>query len=254
MCPHELFFIIMSISELPCSYCDSTASTYCGDNATQMPCVQWGTIFIAEPATMITDYLVGAACLCSATLLGVQHMRSSVPRAHTTLCWALGFGLLGASFVLAGSEHGFAVYTLCHGVRTCRFTSPLWIVSMILAVMAPSSMVCAYVPLRRPWTRRQQLSLLLPVFMTPIYSAVLLSGAAAGTRELMAFNTMVLFLAPVMIELFVQCFIAYRRASLMRDDTPVALIAQRWLASGLALVLVAQVSSSCAASGTHSPV
>ena len=227
----------MSISELPCAYCESTAATYCGDNATQMPCVQWGAVTVAEPATMLTDVAVGAACAIAATLLGIQQRRR--PQ-HCTLLWAIGFALLGLSFTLAGCEHGFGRYTLCVGRDKCRFVSELWLGSMILAVVAPSCMVCAYLARHRRFDRWHWAQLALPAVAVPSYVVVLLAGAATGDRGLRSFNTMVAFLAPVMLELCGLCFVAYRRA-LRLPPLEGSLAAERWIAAALALVVLAQV-------------
>ena len=131
----------MSISELPCSYCDRNADTYCGKDA--MPCVNWGGTTIAEPATMLTDYAVAAAAGVSAGLLFIQY-RNDEPnrnRRRCTVLWAAGLGLLAVSFAAAGTEHGFAVYTMCAGRDTCSFCSGWWIASMMLAVAAVATLV-----------------------------------------------------------------------------------------------------------------
>ena len=140
----------MSIAELPCAYCNRTASTYCGPNA--MACVDWGGTTIAEPATMLTDFVVSAACLVACAFLFEQWWRASYrsgafpggsggPQRCTAL-WSLGLGLLAVSFATAGAEHGFAIYTLCGEVgETCAFCSPLWLISMTLAVTAVGTLV-----------------------------------------------------------------------------------------------------------------
>ena len=233
----------MSIAELPCEYCNRTSSTYCGPEATA--CVTWGGTIIAEPATMLTDFAVAAACFVASVLLSRQ-WRASKRRGDAQLCtalWSLGLGLLALSFAAAGAEHGFAVYTLCGKPQeTCAFTSPLWLVSMTLAVVAVGTLVLAYAArdYRQGNFRAAQASAAVPLVVTPSYAVVLAAGYANESLLLQSFLAMVGFLVPLVLLLVGLCCRATAAAKTSGGDAA-AVASQRSVARGLGLVVLAQL-------------
>ncbi len=73
----------------------------------QVPCVEVGSWVIAEPMTMLTDYVLAVECL----ILGGLLLRHALPRGQSaTKWWALAMLAFSVSFVSGGSEHGFAYH------------------------------------------------------------------------------------------------------------------------------------------------
>jgi hypothetical protein len=64
-------------------------------------------IVIAEPMTMLTDYMITAACCWFAAklVLAGEHRRKGCRRS-----WGLGFLFVGIGALLGGTSHGFAPY------------------------------------------------------------------------------------------------------------------------------------------------
>lgn len=203
----------MSIAELPCEYCDRDASSYCGKDA--MACVEWNGTTVAEPATMLTDYAVAFAYFVASCLLAVQYRREAEKgeQQRCTIMWAAGFGLLAVSFALAGTEHGFAVYTMCGERRkSCSFCSPLWVVSMMTAVAAVGMLVLSYAA--RFASDCELFSWRIasvPMVVVPAYWVTVGVGAALESNVLRSFLVMVAFLLPLVVQLCVLCYWTLRR-------------------------------------------
>ncbi|MGE0744827.1 MAG: hypothetical protein AB7K86_06245 [Rhodospirillales bacterium] len=60
---------------------------------------------IAEPVTMLTDYMIAGECLYFAVALA---RRPAGRQARSQSCWMLAFLFLGVASVLGGSHHGLA--------------------------------------------------------------------------------------------------------------------------------------------------
>ena len=203
--------------------------------------MQWGHLTVAEPATMLTDYAVAAAFALSSLLL-VRQQRGLLPssRQQGTLWWAASFSMLAISFACAGTEHGFAVYTLCES-GPCKFCSPLWLVSMMLAVGAVGVMVLAYAARDFDHFRtRASKTAALPAFLVPAYCITLLVGEAAQNNEMRSFLAMVGFLLPLVGQLCFLCYTSIGRSKTAFGNTH-SVAAEVSVGRGLALVGVAQL-------------
>ena len=98
-----------------------TSYTYC----TAYPCVGR----LAEPTTMITDYILFVELVALAALL-LRFSWTATPL--FARYWAVGLCFLGASFFFGGSEHGFALRLKCDGRDVCIASSWVWIVTLLL--------------------------------------------------------------------------------------------------------------------------
>lgn len=101
-----------------------TVDTYCDVSVGGFPCV--GSI--AEPVTMITDYLLTIELFLLSCLL-LKYGWSDTPVWAKN--WAVGMALLGVSFAFGGSEHGFALPLKCEGREYCIETSWVWIGTLL---------------------------------------------------------------------------------------------------------------------------
>lgn len=101
-----------------------TVDTYCDVAAGGFPCV--GSI--AEPTTMITDYVLTVVLFVLSALLLRSGWTATPGWARY---WAVGFAFLGVSFAFGGSEHGFAVPLKCEGREKCIESSWVWIITLL---------------------------------------------------------------------------------------------------------------------------
>lgn len=97
-----------------------TAATYC----TAYPC----GLGVAEPTTMITDYILTIELFILAAVL-IRFGWFASPR--WARYWAVGFVFLGVSFAFGGSEHGFAIPLKCTGRDACIGSSWLWVATLL---------------------------------------------------------------------------------------------------------------------------
>lgn len=72
-----------------------------------MPQIEVLGVMIAEPTTMLTDYVVAIACgwFAARLLFSEPHRQHFCRRA-----WAVGFVLVGLGLILGGTAHGFVFY------------------------------------------------------------------------------------------------------------------------------------------------
>jgi len=180
-----------------------------------MPCVNWNGVAVAEPATMLTDYAVAFAYFVASCLLVAQYKREAEKgeQQRCTCFWAAGFGMLSVSFSLAGTEHGFAVYTMCgERGKSCSFCSPLWIISMMTAVAAVGMLVLSYAVRFPPSNKVISCCIVtVPVVLVPAYWVTVVVGAAFESNVLRSFLVMVAFLLPLVLLLCFLCFCSLRR-------------------------------------------
>jgi hypothetical protein len=96
-----------------------TAATYCDT----FPC----GLGVAEPTTMLTDYVLAIELFVLAALL----LRFGSATPNFARYWGVGLAFLGVSFAFGGSEHGFALPLKCDGRDACIASSWVWVVTLV---------------------------------------------------------------------------------------------------------------------------
>jgi len=183
---------------------DTNATTYCDS----FPCV--GSI--AEPMTMITDYILTVELFALSALLLRRGPKTPVFARY----FAAGFAVLGVSFAFGGSEHGFALALKCDGRDACKASSWVWIITLLtqtpglaLPVVGAAALV-VHTPLSVFVAKTYA------AMITAVFSVLALIGAASGWNGfLVGFQVVILFSFPSVISVLVlfSLPVCYNRAA-----------------------------------------
>jgi len=166
-----------------------TVDTYCDVAAGGFPCV--GSI--AEPTTMITDYVLTVVLFVLSALLLRSGWTATPGWARY---WAVGFAFLGVSFAFGGSEHGFAVPLKCEGREKCIESSWVWIITLLTQTPGLALPVVGTTALIRPaWTTAAKI---YAVIIVVVFSILAIVGAVATPLDgfLIGFLIVIIFSVP----------------------------------------------------------
>lgn len=169
-----------------------TSDTYC----TAYPC----GLGVAEPTTMITDYILTVELFILAAILVRLGWSASPTWAQY---WAVGFVFLGISFACGGTEHGFAIPLKCDGRDACISSSWVWVATLLFQTPGLALPVVGTVQLVRgpEATTAKTLAVAYASLLVLIQTATALVGAIAAPLEgfLISFIAVILFALPSIV-------------------------------------------------------